>query len=116
MNSPVTRRTFLKTTTAAGALAFPAVLRAQTPDTPTPNNRLNVAIIGAGGRGGAALVGMKEENIVGICDVDQERADGSLKSFSQRFAAEGERYGAAPRFNDYRKMFDQLGDKIDAVT
>src|SRR5688572_12785660 len=112
MNTPLTRRTFLKTTSAASALAFPAVMRAQTPDTPTPNNRLNVAIIGAGGRGGAALEGMKDENVVAICDVDEQRADGSLKNFSQRFAAEGERVGAAPRFNDYRKMFDQLGNKI----
>ena len=116
MNTPVTRRTFLKTTTAASALAFPAVMRSQTPDTPSPNNRLNVAIIGAGGRGGAALVGMKDENVVAVCDVDEARADGSLKSFSSRYAAEGERIGAAPRFNDYRKMFDQLGNKIDAVT
>src|SRR5262245_29696328 len=66
MNAPLTRRTFLKTTTAASALAFPAVMRAQTPDTPTPNNRLNVAIIGAGGRGAAAVQGMKDENVVAI--------------------------------------------------
>jgi predicted dehydrogenase len=116
MNTPLTRRTFLKTTTAASALAFPAVLRAQTPGTASPNNRLNIAIIGAGGRGGAALVGTKDENVVAICDVDEERADGSLKSFTERYSAEGERLGAAPRFNDYRKMFDQLGDSIDAVT
>src|SRR5687767_6552983 len=116
MNTPVTRRSFLKTTTAASTLAFPAVMRAQTPDTPSPSNRLNVAIIGAGGRGGAALVGTKDENVVAICDVDDDRADGSLKSFTQRFPAEGERLGTAPRFNDYRKMFDQVGNKIDAVT
>ncbi len=116
MHPIVTRRTFLKSTTAASALAFPAVLRAQTPGTPTPNNRLNVAIIGAGGRGGAALQGMKDENIVAICDVDEERADGSLKSFSSRYPIEAEKFGAAPRFNDYRRMFDALGNKIDAVT
>ena len=116
MNSVVTRRTFLKSTTAAGALAFPAVMRAQTPETPAPNNRLNVAIIGAGGRGGAALEGLKNENIVAICDVDQERADGSLKNFAGRFPAEAEKYQAAQRFDDYRKMFDQVGNKIDAVT
>ena len=116
MNTPLTRRTFLKTTTAASALAFPAVLRAQQPGTPSPNNRLNVAIIGAGGRGGAAVTGMKDENVVAICDVDQERADGSLKSIAQKFPAEGERLAAAPRFDDYRKMFDKLGNKIDAVT
>src|SRR5947208_1657100 len=81
--------------------------------TPSPNNRLNVAVIGAGGRGGAALVGLKDENIVAVCDVDQERADGSLKSFAGRYAEEARKYEAAPRFNDYRKMFDAVGNKID---
>jgi predicted dehydrogenase len=116
MNSPVTRRTFLKTTTAASALAFPAVLRAQAPGTPSPNNRLNVALIGAGGRGGAAVQGLKDENIVAVCDVDEERANATLRTFAGKFAQEAEKYEAAQRFSDYRKMFDQLGSKIDAVT
>ena len=116
MNPLLTRRTFLKTTTAASALAFPAVMRSQAEGTPTPNNRLNVAVIGAGGRGGAALQGLKDENIVAICDVDAERADASLKGFAGRYATEAEKFQAAPRFDDYRKMFDQLGNKIDAVT
>lgn len=116
MNPAVTRRTFLKTTTAASALAFPAVMRSQAPGTPGPNNRLNVAIIGVGGRGGAAVTDMRNENVVALCDVDEERADGSLKNFAGRFPAEAEKYGAARRFTDYRKMFDELGNKIDAVT
>ncbi len=117
MNPLLTRRTFLKSSSvAATAVSFPAILRAQTATTPTPNNRLNVAIIGAGGRGGAALQGLKDENIVAICDVDEERADGSLKSFADRFKEESGKFEAAPRFTDYRKMFDALGNKIDAVT
>lgn len=116
MNPIVTRRTFLKTTTAASALAFPAVLRSQPAGTPSPNNRLNVAIIGAGGQGGAALVGLKNENIVAVCDVDQNQADNSLKSFAGKYPEEARKFQAAPRFNDYRRMFDQLGNKIDAVT
>lgn len=116
MKTPVTRRTFLKTTTAASALAFPAVLRSQAPGTPSPNNRLNVAIIGAGGRGGAAVTGLKNENIVAICDVDDDRAGASLKSIADKFPAEGKQLLTAPRFNDYRKMFDKLGKSIDAVT
>lgn len=116
MKPEVTRRTFLKTTTAASALAFPAVLRAQAPGTPSPNNRLNVAIIGVGGRGGAAVTDMRNENIVALCDVDEERADSSLKGFAGRFPAEAEKYAAARRFTDYRKMFDELGNRIDAVT
>jgi predicted dehydrogenase len=116
MNPPVTRRTFLKTTTAVSALAFPAVLRAQPAGTPAPGNRLNVAIIGAGGRGGAAVQGMKDENIVAICDVDTDRSASALKSLKDKFPEEGARHESAARFNDYRKMFDQLGNKIDAVT
>jgi predicted dehydrogenase len=116
MNSTVTRRDFLKTTTAASALAFPAVLRSQPAGTPSPNNRLNVAIIGAGGRGGAAVQGMKDENVVAICDVDEERAGNSLKSLTEKFPEEAKRVTAAPRFNDYRRMFEALGNKIDAVT
>jgi predicted dehydrogenase len=116
MNPELTRRTFLKTTSAASALAFPAVLRAQTPDTSTPNDRVNIAVIGAGGRGGAALEGVKNENIVAICDVDEERANGSLKSFTARNKEQAGKFESAQRFNDYRKMLDAIGNKIDAVT
>ena len=70
MTPHVTRRDFLKTTAAASALAFPAVLKSQPAGTPSPLNRLNVAVIGAGGRGGAALEGTRDENIVAICDVE----------------------------------------------
>jgi predicted dehydrogenase len=116
MNTPLTRRTFLKTTTAAGALAFPAILRSQPPGTPSPNNRLNIAIIGAAGRGGAAVEGVRNENIVAICDVDEERGRGAVKTLKTRFPDEGDSAVSAEHFNDYRRMFDKLGGKIDAVT
>jgi predicted dehydrogenase len=116
MNPPVSRRCFLKITTAASALGFPAIIESRAAENASPNNRLNVAVIGAGGRGGAAVTGIKDENVVAICDVDEERAGASLKSFTAKFSDEGTRLESAPRFNDYRKMFDQLGNKIDAVT
>jgi predicted dehydrogenase len=116
MNARPSRRTFLKSasTTAAAAFAFPAILRAQAGG--SPNNRLNVAVIGAGGRGGAAVTAVRNENVVAICDVDEPRADGSLKSISERHPTESAGIAAAKRFTDYRKMFDQLGNQIDAVT
>ena len=116
MTPHVTRRDFLKTTAAASALAFPAVLKSQPAGTPSPLNRLNVAVIGAGGRGGAALEGTKDENIVAICDVDSVRADAGLKNFKERFPAEAGRHEGAARFDDFRKLFDKMGSKIDAVT
>lgn len=96
-----TRRDFLKTTSlASAALAFPAILRSQ-----SPNNKLNVACVGVGGQGGSAVGGMKGENFVAFCDVDDERA---AKTFNA--------YPDVPRFRDYRQMLDKLGSQIDAVT
>jgi predicted dehydrogenase len=45
------------------------------------------------------------ENIVGLCDVD-----------SGRLAQAGKTFTSARRFADWREMFDQLGNQIDAVT
>lgn len=105
-SSTLTRRAFLKSASAAsaGALAFPHVMRAQ--ETPqTPNNRLNVACIGVGGRGRDAVLGIKDENIVAFVDVDDTRAAKTYEEFPD-----------VPRFRDYRKMLDQLGNQVDAVT
>lgn len=104
MNLPqLSRRTFLKNTTlaSAAAVAFPYVSRAQG----SPNNKLNVACVGVGGQGQSAVSGMKGENFVAFCDVDDDRA---AKTY--------EAYPDVPRFRDYRQMFDKLGNQIDAVT
>ena len=104
MTPPLSRRTFLKTASlASSALAFPHVMRSQ--QGRSPNNRLNVACIGVGGRGTAAVNAMKDENIVALCDVDEARAANTFKQFPD-----------VQRFNDYRRLFDQLGNAIDAVT
>ncbi|HEY8993606.1 MAG TPA: Gfo/Idh/MocA family oxidoreductase [Lacunisphaera sp.] len=107
MNTPVTRRSFLRTAGlgSAAAVAFPHILGAQTSGTPSPNNRLNVACVGVGGRGEAAVDGMKGENFVAFCDVDDIQA-------ARTFNA----YPNVPRFRDYRQMFEKLGNQIDAVT
>lgn len=72
----------------------------------SPNGKLNVASIGAGGMGGGntnacAAAGA---NIVALCDVDANRAKGTF-----------ERYPDAKRYKDFREMLDTEGDKIDAV-
>jgi predicted dehydrogenase len=105
--TPVSRRAFIRSAglASAAAVAFPHILKAQAPGTPTPNNRLNVACIGVGGRGEAAVDGLKGENFVAFCDVDDERA---AKTYTT--------YPDVPRFRDYRQMLDKLGNQIDAVT
>jgi predicted dehydrogenase len=77
----------------------------------SPSQRLNIAVIGVGGQGKAnwsKLINQKEakwnENIVALCDVDDNRAADGFKAMPN-----------AKRFKDYRVMFDQMHKEIDAV-
>lgn len=96
-----TRRAFLRSSTLAlvGA-ALPMVAPARIWGA---NNRLNLAAIGAGGRGADDLDGLKSENIVALCDVDWQSAAGSFRKFPQ-----------ATRHKDFRAMLDQEKN-LDAV-
>ena len=65
----VSRRQFVKSA-AVGAAALtwaaPAVVRGQ-----NLNDKLNIAVIGTGGRGGSNLQSVESENIVALCDVNE---------------------------------------------
>lgn len=69
-----------------------------------PSEKLNIAGIGVGGRGGDDLQGVESENIVALCDVDWQSAAGAFR-----------RYPHARRYRDFREMLDTEGDAIDAV-
>lgn len=69
-------------------------------------DKLNVAAIGCGGQGGRILnEAAKTENIVALCDVDEERAADNFN-----------RYSSLPKYKDFRAMLDKEGAKIDACT
>ncbi len=99
----ISRRGFLKVagTAAAGlAVASPAILRAA-----APNEKLNIAFIGVGGRGDANLDGLNGgNNVVALCDVDFRQAGKAFKAFP-----------AAKQYRDFRKMFDEMEKSIDVV-
>jgi predicted dehydrogenase len=78
--------------------AAPAVLRAR-----NPNEKLNIAIVGAGGRGGANTRSVSTENIVCLCDVNEN----NLNKAAQR-------YPQARKEIDFRKVFDHANE-FDAV-
>jgi len=100
----VTRRAFLGAAAAAATLTIvPRHAVAQSGKTP-PNEKLNIAGIGVGGQGGGDLQNLSGENIVALCDVDQGRAGGSFT-----------RWPKASQYRDFRKMFDEIEKKIDAV-
>ena len=97
------RRDFLKTTTlTAGALAFgvPTLLRGQ-----NLNSKLNIGVIGAAGKGVSDTDCCDSENIYALCDVDGEYCAGQRRKYPQ-----------AKFYQDFRKMFDESGKNIDAVT
>ncbi len=96
------RRDFLKTSAVLGAGVYFGVARGGR--AVSANEKLNVACIGVGGRGGANVNGVAGENIVAVCDVDEARAG---KNFT--------RFEGAKKYHDFRKMLDEMDKSIDAV-
>jgi hypothetical protein len=94
------RRRFTRTLlTAAGAVTVaPALLRGQ-----NLNNKLNIAIIGSGGRGASNLESVSSENIVALCDVNAQALNSAAAKHIQ-----------ARKFSDFRKLFDEARS-FDAV-
>ena len=73
MSQPVNRREMLRSTALAGASLW-LCGRSVGADSKSPNEKLDIAIIGAGGHGRANLRHLAGQNIVAICDVDDRRA------------------------------------------
>jgi len=72
--------------------------------------RVNLACIGIGNRGGEDVRSLYETglcNIVALCDVDMG-APHTLEVLKQ--------FPNVPRFQDFRKMFDKMGNQIEAVS
>ncbi|MCX7826217.1 MAG: Gfo/Idh/MocA family oxidoreductase, partial [Verrucomicrobiae bacterium] len=96
------RRHFLRSATlltGTAVFAGPALLRGQ-----NLNNKLNVAVVGVGGRGGANMAEVaKTENIVALCDVNEKNLGAAEKKFPQ-----------AKRYIDFRRLFDDA-KSFDAV-
>ncbi len=77
-----------------------------------PHKKLNIALIGIGGRGHVVVMEMKSENIVALCDVDDGFAD---KYQKKDFLPTPQTFPNAKRYKDYRKMLVEMDDEIDAV-
>lgn len=70
------------------------------------NSKLNVAGIGVGGQGRGDLdqIAGSGASVVAVCDVDEARAGDISKNYPQ-----------AKRYQDFRRMFDEMHKEIDAV-
>jgi predicted dehydrogenase len=101
MKQSLNRRQFLKRSTAVatGAWLFGPYLSF---GKISPNEKLNLGVIGTANRAAADIAGVKGENIVAICDIDSKFLDAAQVKFPQ-----------AKRYTDFRKMLEQKD--IDAV-
>ncbi|REL38989.1 gfo/Idh/MocA family oxidoreductase [Rhodohalobacter sp. SW132] len=102
----ITRRDFLgKTAAAAAGISILPSYVVSGLGHKMPSDKLNIACVGVGGRGFGVIRQVEEtENIVALCDVDW------------RYSQEAfDHYPDAQKFWDWRKMFDEMGDDIDAV-
>jgi predicted dehydrogenase len=111
MSQRISRRRFVKgSLAAAGAAALlrPGVVRAVAAQR-SANERLNVAFIGTQNQAGAdfeRILASQKVQVIAMCDVDDDFLDKAL----QKEPAQD-----AKRFNDYRKMLDEIEKEIDAV-
>ncbi len=99
--STITRRRLLKSTLAAGAglTILPSGVFASAN---SPNNKLNIALIGTWGRARAHFKSIKNENIVALCDIDE-----------RNLARAANQFPGAKHYFDWRKCLEQKD--IDAV-
>jgi hypothetical protein len=101
-----TRRQFMQGGAAAAiaAMSFPHILPAQARGA---NDRIRVASVGVGGKGGGDVDHAARNgcDIVALCDVDES----AIKKKT-------ELYPKAKTYRDFRKLFSEMADGIDAVT
>ena len=100
------RRSFLKGVLATGAVSMfaPRLVFGA-----SPTNKINLACVGIGNRGAEDIAAFHKTgmvNFVALCDTDMgaPHTQKTLKLIPD-----------APRFQDFRQMFDKMGKDIDAV-
>jgi predicted dehydrogenase len=99
------RRSFLKQAALVGVGAFIASPKPLWALEASPVERLRIAGIGVGGKGASDIAQAGNYgDVVALCDIDDNRS-----------AASREKFPKAAYYNDFRKLFDEMGDKIDAV-
>ncbi len=110
MNHYLSRRSFVKQSViAAGAVMLSNSVLGKV-NLAKPNERVNLACVGLGNRAADIIKELYKTglcNIVALCDVDlgAKHTQEILGMFPD-----------APKFKDFRVMFDKMGNQIDAVS
>jgi predicted dehydrogenase len=106
MNADLNRRGFLGAGAAGLGYFFTATAVSAQRTGRRPNETLQFAGIGVGGKGSGDIdqAGRLGE-VVALCDIDE----GSLEKKTQKWST-------AKAYHDFRKLYDEMGKHIDAVT
>ncbi len=105
MSRRTNRRQFIQQTSLAG-IGFWVAGGVTLGAAKAANEKLNIAGIGIGGKGDSDInQAGNHGNVVAICDID----DNTLNKKAMKFPK-------AKKYSDFRKMFDEMGKSIDAVT
>ena len=89
------RRKFLKNAAAFGATTL-ILPRVKVFGADAPSNKLNIGLIGSWGRGEAHFGAISSENVVALCDIDDNHLAFGAKKFPN-----------AKTYADWRKMLEQ---------
>ncbi|MCX6569058.1 MAG: Gfo/Idh/MocA family oxidoreductase, partial [Candidatus Aminicenantes bacterium] len=110
------RRKFLgaSATAAAGLMVVPRHVVGATQKKKAPSDTVNIACVGVGGMGFSDTRGVRSENIVALCDVDDEMVANLLRSEDLE-PAEKAMYDKAAKYRDFRRMLEKEKG-IDAIT
>lgn len=105
MKARLSRRHFLRTAASSGTGVL-LLNSAASVRSAQANEKLNVALVGVGGRGEwfTSVIPRMGQNLVALCDVDETKNPDAYERLRQ-----------ARKFRDFRRMLDAMGTSIDAV-
>jgi predicted dehydrogenase len=112
--SALTRREFLGTTAtaAAGFVIVPRKVLGG-PGYQAPSDTLNIGCVGVGGKGTSDILACSSENIVALCDADDEQMARFMTQKDNKPEYQP-KYDRAAKHRDFRKMLER--EKLDAIT
>ncbi len=105
MSCRTNRRGFLKSA-ASGTTGWLILGHSRSARSYQANEKLNIALVGVGRRGTGFVNSIPRigENLAAVCDVNQNRTAEMLKKLPE-----------VRRYQDFRKMLDEMDGQIDAV-
>ena len=111
MHAEMNRRAFVQAAAAVGAVS---ALRVCGQGVSAEKKPLRVALIGCGLQGiGVHIPALCKERLSAVVDPDKRQLDAALKRVREVSPATD--VATIRTFNDYRKLFDEMGRELDAV-